>query len=131
MLRVILSSSEGDPSSNSRMDSVGSSSLQNDKQKNSSSWSAKVVSSVILSGSEGDPSSSSRMDSVGSSSLQNDKQKSSSSEYVPFDHSNTLAGDWRIGENRYKTFVDPRNGCSYYYYTAVSSKTGKICNCNG
>ena len=118
--------SEGDPSSNSRMDSVCSSSLQNDKQKNSSSSSAKVSSSVILSSSEGSSaSSSSRMDSIGSSSLQNDKPKSSSSEYVPFDHSNTLAGDWRIGENRYKTFVDPRNGRSYYYITITSDYLGK------
>ena len=59
------------------------------------------------------------------SSSSSSKKESSSSEYVPFDHSNTLAGDWRIGENRYKTFVDPRNGRSYYYITITSSKTGK------
>ena len=53
------------------------------------------------------------------------KVASSSSEYVPFDHSNTLAGDWRIGENRYKTFVDPRNGRIYYYITITSDYTGK------
>jgi hypothetical protein len=53
------------------------------------------------------------------------KVASSSSEYVPFDHSNTLAGDWRIGEYRYKTFVDPRNGRSYYYITITSDYTGK------
>ena len=65
------------------------------------------------------------MDSIGSSSLQNDKPKSSSSEYVPFDHSKTHAASWEIGENRYKTFVDPRNGRSYYYITIVSGYTGK------
>ena len=36
---------------------------------------------------------------------------------MPFDHSKALAEDWRIGENRYKTFTDPRNGRSYYYIT--------------
>ncbi len=36
---------------------------------------------------------------------------------MPFDHSDALAEDWRIGENRYKTFTDPRNGRSYYYIT--------------
>jgi uncharacterized protein (TIGR02145 family) len=85
--------------------------------------------------SEGDPSSSSqKITSASSSSValsssskqsSSSKKVSSSSEYVPFDHSNTLAGDWHIGENRYKTFVDPRNGRSYYYITITSSKTGK------
>ena len=36
---------------------------------------------------------------------------------MPFDHSKTLAGEWRIGEDRYKTFTDTRNGRSYYYIT--------------
>ena len=36
-----------------------------------------------------------------------------------------LAGNWNISTDVYKTFTDPRNGRSYYYYTAVSSKTGK------
>ena len=49
---------------------------------------------------------------------------SSSSEYVPFDHSDALAEDWRIGENRYKTFTDPRNGRSYYYITIYSEYKG-------
>jgi uncharacterized protein (TIGR02145 family) len=36
-----------------------------------------------------------------------------------------LAGNWNISTDAYKTFIDPRNGRSYYYYIAVSSKTGK------
>ena len=60
-----------------------------------------------------------------SSSSSSKKVESSSSEYVPFDHSKTHAASWEIGENRYKTFVDPRNGRSYYYITITSSKTGK------
>jgi uncharacterized protein (TIGR02145 family) len=38
---------------------------------------------------------------------------------VPFDHSKTLAEDWRVGENRYKQFTDPRNGRSYYYIKII------------
>ena len=53
------------------------------------------------------------MESNGSSAA------SSSSEYVPFDHSKTLAEDWRVGENRYKQFTDPRNGRSYYYIKII------------
>ena len=43
---------------------------------------------------------------------------------MPFDHSDALAEDWRIGENRYKTFTDPRNGRSYYYITIYSEYKG-------
>jgi len=111
-----------DPSSNSRMDSVSSSSLQNDKPKSSSS-------SVIPASSGNLPSSSSKKDGGSSSAMtsssSSSKKESSSSEYVPFDHSKTHAASWEIGENRYKTFVDPRNGRSYYYITITSSKTGK------
>ena len=59
------------------------------------------------------------MESNGSSAA------SSSSEYVPFDHSKTLAEDWRIGENRYKQFTDPRNGRSYYYIKIVGKNSLK------
>ena len=58
-----------------------------------------------------------------SSSSLSKKIESSSSEYVPFDHSKTHAADWEIGENRYKTFVDPRNGRSYYYITITGRDT--------
>ena len=56
--------------------------------------------------------------------------ESSSSEYVPFDHSKTHAADWEIGENRYKTFVDPRNGRSYYYIT-IPGRVFKEMGANG
>ena len=57
------------------------------------------------------------MESNGSSAV------SSSSEYVPFDHSKTLAEDWRVGENRYKQFTDPRNGRSYYYIKIIGKRS--------
>ena len=111
-----------DPSSNSRMDSVSSSSLQNDKPKSFSS-------SVIPASSGNLPSSSSKKDGGSSSAMtsssSSSKKESSSSEYVPFDHSKTHAASWEIGENRYKTFVDPRNGRSYYYITITSDYLGK------
>ena len=56
------------------------------------------------------------MESNGSSAA------SSSSEYVPFDHSKTLASVYKVGENAYKQFTDPRNGRSYYYIKIVGEK---------
>ena len=121
--------SEGEPSSSSQM--IASSS------------SVKTVSSsssVVLSSSEGSSSSkqSSSSKKVESSSSQkivssssvapassSSKKVSSSSEYVPYDHSTCLAWNWNIDKEVYKQFTDPRNGRSYYYYTAVSSKTGR------
>ena len=39
---------------------------------------------------------------------------------MPFDHSKTLAEDWRVGgEGAYKQFTDPRNGRSYYYIKII------------
>ena len=64
------------------------------------------------------------------SSSSSSKKVSSSSEYVPFDHSHALAADWRIGENRYKTFVDSRNGRSYYYIT-IPGRVFKEMGANG
>ncbi len=78
-----------------------------DSHEQSSSSSSKPV---ILSSSEGSSSSPSI---------------SSSSEYVPFDHSKTLAGAYKVGENAYKQFTDTRNGRSYYYITITSDYSGK------
>ncbi len=113
--------SEGDPSSSS--------------QKITSSSSVKTVSSssVALSSSSKQSSSSKKVESSSSSlrlssansSSSSKKAESSSSEYVPYNHEVCLAGNWNISTDVYKTFTDPRNGRSYYYYTAVSSKTGK------
>ena len=68
--------------------------------------------------------------SVSPASSSSKKVESSSSEYIPFDHSHALAADWRIGENRYKTFVDPRNGRSYYYIT-IPGRVFKEMGANG
>ncbi len=113
--------SEGDPSSSS--------------QKITSSSSVKTVSSssVALSSSSKQSSSSKKVESSSSSlrlssanlSSSSKKVESSSSEYVPFDHFKCLADNWNLRDSIYKTFVDPRNGRSYYYYTATSYKTGE------
>ena len=123
--KMASSSSVKKESSSSVKAAVSSSSV---KKESSSSVTASS-SSVIPVSSGNLPSSSSKKDGGSSSAMtsssSSSKKVSSSSEYVPFDHSNTLAGDWRIGENRYKTFVDPRNGRSYYYITITSDYLGK------
>ena len=112
-----------------------SSSSSSQKIASSSSTPRNDVKSSSSKRSEGDPSSSSqKITSASSSSValsssskqsSSSKKESSSSEYVPFDHSKTHAASWEIGENRYKTFVDPRNGRSYYYITITSDYLGK------
>ncbi len=107
--------SEGDPSSSSqKITSASSSSVALSSSSKQSSSSKKVESS----------SSSLRLSSANLSSSSK-KAESSSSEYVPYNHEVCLAGNWNISTDAYKTFIDPRNGRSYYYYIAVSSKTGK------
>ena len=116
---VILSSSEGSRASSSSK-AVSSSSV---KKESSSSVKTASSSSVIPASSGNLPSSSSKKDGGSSSAMTNSssssKEESSSSEYVPFDHSNTLASDWYVGENAYKQFTDPRNGRSYYYIKII------------
>ena len=110
---VIQSSDSHEGSSNGSSTTAKSSSSSkpviqsSDSREQSSSSSSKPV---ILSSSEGSSSSPSI---------------SSSSEYVPFDHSQTLAGAYKVGENAYKQFTDTRNGRSYYYITIMSDYTGK------
>ena len=122
--KAVSSSSVKKESSSSVKAAVSSSSV-----KTSSS------SSVIPASSGNLPSSSSKKvessssqktassSSVAPATSSSKKVESSSSEYVPFDHSKTHAADWEIGENRYKTFVDPRNGRSYYYITITGRDT--------
>ena len=100
--------------------SVGSSSSSKKIDSSSSvvSSSSKIQSSSSSSSKDGESSSSKQNDSSSSK-----KEESSSSVYTPFDHSQTLAGAWRIGEDRYKTFTDPRNGRSYYYITITGTDT--------
>ena len=108
---VIPASSGNLPSSSSKK--VESSSSQKIASSSSSvkasSSSAKIVSSS----------------SVAPASSSSKKAESSSSEYVPYDHFKCLADNWNLRDTIYKQFTDTRNGRSYYYYTAVSSKTGK------
>ena len=121
------SSSSVKKQSSSSVTKTSSSSSSNKKevsssssQKIASSSSVKTVSSssVILSSSSKQSSSSSKEIATSSSSSRNDV--SSSSEYVPFDHSKTLAEDWRVGgEGKYKQFTDPRNGRSYYFIKII------------
>ena len=112
---VILSSSEGSSAScsSSSQKIASSSSTPRNDASSSSVKTASSSSSVIPVSSGNPPSSSSK------------KVESSSSEYVPYDHFKCLADNWNLRDTIYKQFTDTRNGRSYYYYTAVSSKTGK------
>ena len=102
-------------SSSSSTKAVSSSSIKKESSSSVkavvSSFSVKVVSSSSVA-----PASSSSKKVESSSSK---KVESSSCVYVPFDHSNTLASDWYVGENAYKQFTDPRNGRSYYYIKII------------
>ena len=96
----------------------------------SSSKAVSSSSSVIPASSGNLPSSSSKkvessssQKTASSSSLNNDV--SSGVEYKPYAHDTCLAGNWNIHKSVYKQFTDPRNGRSYYYYTATSYKTGR------
>ena len=123
-----ISSSSKEKTSSSRNDDLeesSSSSAKSSSSRNKSSSSKKVSSS-----SKGKASSSSNPDNDKSSSSAKSSsssvtQQSSSSEYVPFDHSQTLAGAYKVGEDAYKTFTDSRNGRSYYYITITSDYSGK------
>lgn len=123
-----ISSSSKEKTSSSRNDDLeesSSSSAKSSSSRNKSSSSKKVSSS-----SKGNASSSSNPDNDKSSSSAKSSsssvtQQSSSSEYVPFDHSQTLAGAYKVGEDAYKTFTDSRNGRSYYYITITSDYSGK------
>ena len=144
---VIPTSSGNRPSSSSKKGDAGSrstSSGQAPAGMTSSSSSRKIASSsstprhdVKLSSSN-KALSSSWSEAIGSS---NSKQSSSSvilsssrhsgpdpessSSFEPFDHFKCLADNWNIRDTIYKQFTDTRNGRSYYYFTAYSSKTGR------
>ena len=145
-LALVFFAACDDESSFAPRDDESSSSIEDVTPKSSvsetsvSSSNAKSSSSTKSSSSSVTPKSSSSETSVSSSSAKSSSssaksssssakssssvtQQSSSSEYVPFDHSKALAEDWRIGENRYKTFTDPRNGRSYYYITITGTDT--------
>ena len=132
------STPRNDVNSSSSKRSDGNPSSSSQKISSSSSVMTVSSSSVILSSSSNQSSSSKKVESSSSSlrlssanlSSSSIKVESSSSEYVPFDHSKTHAADWEIGENRYKTFVDSRNGRSYYYIT-IPGRVFKEMGANG
>ena len=142
------SSSKGDAGSEAGMTSSSSSKASSSSVKKTSSSSVVIPDSVpgspsssskgIASSSSNKASSSSWSEAIGSS---NSKQSSSSvilsssrhsgpdpessSSFEPFDHFKCLADNWNIRDTIYKQFTDTRNGRSYYYFTAYSSKTGR------
>ena len=110
----VIPASSGNLQSSSSQKDLKNSSSSEEKAKESSSSVKPSSSSEAKSSSSEDVKQSSSSVVASSSSV---AEQSSSSEYVPFDHSKTLAADWNIGPNRYKTFVDKRTGRSYYYIT--------------
>ncbi|SHG29035.1 major paralogous domain-containing protein [Fibrobacter sp. UWH9] len=124
---VILSDSEGSSSSVKGSDTadVSSSSVIPDPDRESNSSSVKSSSSSAKSSSS--VNSSSSVKSSSSSSVKRSSssvaKSSSSGEYIPFDHSLTLAGARFVGEDAYHQFTDDRNGRSYYYITITGKDT--------
>ena len=123
---VIQSGDSHEESSNSKKSS-SSSLRQSSANLSSSSKTVSLNSSssskaVIQSGDSHEESSSSSSKIASSSSK---IVNLSSSAYKPYDHSQDLADGLNYKLSDYKTFVDPRNGRSYYYYTATSNRTGK------
>ena len=129
---VILSSSEGSSNGKSSSSVPGTKSSGSAKSSSSKNGDPGTRSSSsgqapagMTSSSVTPKSSSSDGKKIASSSSTPRNDVSSSSEYVPFDHSKTLAGAYKVGENAYKQFTDTRNGRSYYYITITSDYSGK------
>ena len=129
---VILSSSEGSSNGKSSSSVPGTKSSGSAKSSSSKNGDPGTRSSSsgqapagMTSSSVTPKSSSSDGKKIASSSSTPRNDVSSSSEYVPFDHSQTLAGAYKVGENAYKQFTDTRNGRSYYYITITSDYSGK------
>ena len=146
---VIPTSSGNRPSSSSKKGDAGKTSSSSSKASSSSVKKTSSSSVVIPDSVPGSPSSSSKEIATNSSSSRNDVMQSSSlmlsssssvilsssrhsgpdpessSSFEPFDHFKCLADNWNIRDTIYKQFTDTRNGRSYYYFTAYSSKTGR------
>ena len=115
------SSSENKSNSSAKETKVSSDSKSSSSVKSGdSSSSNKDVSSSSATSSSSVKSSSSSSVKQSSSSV---AKSSSSGEYVPFDHSLTLAGAYKVGEDAYHQFTDKRNGRSYYYITITGKDT--------
>ena len=119
---VTLSSAEGSSSSSKVPEPV-----EGPSSSSVRSSSSAPVEDLSSSSAKSSSSSAKSSSSVSSSSAKSSSSsaESSSSEYVPFDHSQTLAGAYKVGENAYKQFTDTRNGRSYYYITITSDYSGK------
>ena len=112
------SSEEKDKSSSSeKVESSSSDKIVSSSSEKSSSSSVKSSSSVT-------PQSSSSAKSSSSVTPQSSSSVPSSSGYVPYDHMADLGDAIRIKSSDYKTFVDERNGRSYYYIT-INGKNKK------
>ena len=121
---VILSSSEGSSSSKQSSSSSKGIATNSSSSRNDNQVECREQPSTDAHDRDAE-SCATHNDNQKSSSSAKSAMTSSSSEYVPYNHEVCLAGNWNISTDVYKTFTDPRNGRSYYYYTAVSSKTGK------
>ncbi|MBR6123713.1 hypothetical protein IKQ19_09005 [Candidatus Saccharibacteria bacterium] len=121
------SSSKNKSSSSTKETKVSSDSKSSSSVKTSdSSSSNKDKSSSSVNSSSSNKQSSSSVKSSSSSvkrSSSSVAKSSSSGEYVPFDHSLTLAGARFVGEDAYHQFTDDRNGRSYYYITITGKDT--------
>ncbi len=115
--KIVVASSSSRKTDGGSEAAMTSSSSKKVALSSSGKASSSSSSSVIPDSVPGSASSSSRHSGP--------DPESSSSEYVPFDHSKTLAEDWRVGENRYKQFTDPRNGRSYYYIKIIGKNSSK------
>ena len=121
------SSSKKSSSSSLRQSSANLSSSSKTVSLSSSSSSKTVIQSG---GSHEESSSSSSKIASSSSKIVNlsssekNSALSSSRDYRPYAHDTCLAGNWNYKSSDYKTFVDPRNGRSYYYITVYSAYKG-------
>ncbi len=118
-----MTSSSAKSSSSMEQGDGGSEAAMTSSSKQSSSSKKVESSSSSLRLSSANLSSSSKK--VESSSSEKNSVLSSSRDYRPYAHDTCLAGNRNYKSSDYKTFVDPRNGRSYYYYTATSNRTGK------
>ena len=121
------SSSKKSSSSSLRQSSANLSSSSKTVSLSSSSSSKTVIQSggsheEFSSSSSKIASSSSKI--VNLSSSEKNSVLSSSRDYRPYAHDTCLAGNWNYKCSDYKTFVDPRNGRSYYYITVYSAYKG-------
>ena len=117
-----MTSSSAKSSSSKEQGDGGSEAAMTSSSKQSSSSKKVESSSSSLRLSSANLSSSSKK--VESSSSEKNSVLSSSRDYTPYAHDTCLAGNWNYKTSDYKTFVDPRNGRSYYYITVYSEYKG-------